>query len=231
MGLINKHILYEALDFNALGMKPVKLAMKTGDFDVIAEAVVKHFKTRTKPFYFYDALDKSKQLDIVLKDSEYSDGIIKEADRILGDSPVMFGFTVDFESPLIWDFTAYGTNGVYGSLINRFEWMIPIGQAYWITGDEKYAVFFTRVIKQWILENPLRLKQLLVRGQGEGGLPWNNSLDIGVRLKSLVQLFAYFRCYDGWRTDEYIDFLNSTLNNKNDIAWNYYNRIIDTFDI
>ena len=30
---------------------------------------------------------------------------------------------------------------------------------------------------------------------------------------------------------KYIDFLNSTLNNKNDIAWNYYNRIIDTFDI
>ena len=199
--------LYAALDFKADGMEKIKLIAKIGDDYAAAKKLVEHFKTRVKPYYFYDALHKEKQLEITQKDALYIKEVIGEADRILGYKPKMFGIIVDFDDDAIWDFVQYGANSTYGGLMNRFEWLLPIGQAYWLTGDKKYAEFFLKVIRSWITANPLTIKQALVRGQGEGGFPWNNSLDIGFRLKNLVALFAYFRAYTEWDDTEYIDFI------------------------
>ena len=199
--------LYAALDFCIGGMEKIKKVMDSGDEYAAARLLVKHFKTRTRPYYFYDALQKEKQLEIVQKDSLYIAKIVGEADRVMGHKPEMFGVPVDFDDLAIWDFAQYGASSTYGGLMNRFEWLIPIGQAYWLTDDEKYAEFFLKLVRSWITANPLTIRQALVRGQGEDGFPWNNSLDIGFRLKNLVALFAYFRTYSGWNDTEYIDFL------------------------
>jgi len=207
MNITDAEILFGTFDFNTEGMDKVKSALDSGKYELASEKTVLHFKTRTKPSYFYDALKKEKQLEIVLADENYCKSIVDEADRIMGVLPELYGYKVDFENPYVWNFAAYGANFTYGSMINRFEWLINVAKAYWITGDDKYPEFFVRIINHWNTLNPLKFEQALVRGQGTGGLAWNNSIDIGLRLKSFVQLFSYFRCWDGWDNESYITFL------------------------
>ncbi|OQW43932.1 MAG: hypothetical protein A4S16_05465 [Proteobacteria bacterium SG_bin6] len=38
--------------------------------------------------------------------------------------------------------------------LSRMQWMIPLGQAYLLSGDERYAAELRRLIEHWIAENP-----------------------------------------------------------------------------
>ena len=62
------------------------------------------FKTRTRPYYFYDALQKEKQLEIVQKDSLYIAKIVFLADRVMGHKPRNVWSAGDFDDLAIWDF-------------------------------------------------------------------------------------------------------------------------------
>ena len=182
--------------------------MQAGNQAKAAKLLVEHFRTRETPRYFYNDANKEKQVNAAKQDPEYVKSVIAEADRVMGDRPDMWGAKVDFDDPNVWDFQKYGASTTYGSMMNRLEWLIPVGQAYWFTGDEKYPEFFLKVIRSWMVYNPLRVEEPLVRGQGVGGLPWNNTIDIGWRLTSLNQAFQYFRGYEGFDEQTYLHFLH-----------------------
>jgi hypothetical protein len=57
--------------------------------------------------------------------------------------------------------------------LNRHQWMATLGQAYRLTGDERFAASFTEAVRAWILENPA--------GQG---INWASSLEVSLRLIS-----------------------------------------------
>jgi hypothetical protein len=57
--------------------------------------------------------------------------------------------------------------------LNRHQWMVRLGQAYRISGDERYSATFTRYLRDWMETNPPGI-----------GVNWASSLEIGLRLIS-----------------------------------------------
>lgn len=57
--------------------------------------------------------------------------------------------------------------------LNRHQWMVRLGQAYRLTGDERYAAVFALRLRQWMEANPPGV-----------GINWASSLEVGLRLIS-----------------------------------------------
>lgn len=66
--------------------------------------------------------------------------------------------------------------------LSRFQHLVVLGQAYWLSVDEKYTQEFISEINSWIEENP-----------PEYGVNWVCSMDISLRVISLIIAYFYFR--------------------------------------
>lgn len=64
------------------------------------------------------------------------------------DDPVCYGEKIQ------WDYNP-GGDPEYVWQFNRHRYFITLGQAYQLTGDEKYAKCYADMLKDWILTNPL----------------------------------------------------------------------------
>ncbi len=55
--------------------------------------------------------------------------------------------------------------------LNRHQWFLHLGQAYRLTGDERYAAAWTDAVKSWLAANPPQI-----------GINWASSLELAYRL-------------------------------------------------
>jgi hypothetical protein len=120
------------------------------------------------------------------------DSIVAEADRIcdhffdlLGSAPTPLSETidwhVDFKTGHRWNPKTYYKRirpapypGGYDIKVpwelSRCQHLVRLGQAYWITGDERYAGEFVVQIEDWIRSNPWPL-----------GVNWACTMDVAIR--------------------------------------------------
>jgi len=106
---------------------------------------------------------------------------------LLGYRDLFFGDPVDWSldpvsgrrAPLVhWslldplDSTALGDSKVIWEL-NRHQWMVRLGCAYKLSGEERYAAAITGFIGEWINANPCGV-----------GINWASSLEVALRLIS-----------------------------------------------
>ena len=81
--------------------------------------------------------------------------------------------------------------------LSRLQWLIPAGQAYLLTGDEKYAEAARAVIEDWAKANPLAR-----------GVNWACTMDVALRGITLVWLFRVFHHAAAWSDEGFrCDFL------------------------
>ncbi len=66
--------------------------------------------------------------------------------------------------------------------LNRHQWLLGLGQAYRLTGDERYAAMFAETIRNWLWANPPGV-----------GINWTSSLEVAFRLISWCWALALFR--------------------------------------
>lgn len=66
--------------------------------------------------------------------------------------------------------------------LNRHQWFVGLGQAYRLTGDERYGEFFVGYIRRWMQGNPPGI-----------GINWASSLELALRLISWVWALFLFR--------------------------------------
>ena len=59
--------------------------------------------------------------------------------------------------------------------LSRLQWLLPCGQAYALTGDERYAIAARDVLEQWIAANP-----------------YAASVNWGVTMEPAMRLFTWF---------------------------------------
>ncbi|HET9481732.1 MAG TPA: heparinase II/III family protein, partial [Candidatus Polarisedimenticolia bacterium] len=72
--------------------------------------------------------------------------------------------------------------------LNRHQWLVRLGQAYRLTGDERYAASFAARLRLWMEANPPGV-----------GINWMSSLEVGLRLISwcwALHLFSGSRALD-----------------------------------
>jgi hypothetical protein len=66
--------------------------------------------------------------------------------------------------------------------VNRQQFLVTLGQAYWYTGDERYAEGFARIVTAWMDANPPKR-----------GINWASSLEVAFRAMSWVWALRFFR--------------------------------------
>ena len=94
--------------------------------------------------------------------------------------------------------------------LNRHQFFVVLGQAYSLTGDERYAECFSRLVRSWMDDNPPKL-----------GVNWLSSLELAFRSISWIWAFHLFRnsahftptllarmtkflCAFGWHIETYL---------------------------
>tara|TARA_B100000315_G_scaffold260363_1_gene321159 strand:- start:4512 stop:6566 length:2055 start_codon:yes stop_codon:yes gene_type:complete len=71
--------------------------------------------------------------------------------------------------------------------LSRLQWLIPVGQAYMLSGDEKYAGFAREVLTDWIEANPY--------GRG---VNWAVAMEAAMRIFTWTWLFHVFSKSASW---------------------------------
>lgn len=107
--------------------------------------------------------------------------------------------------------------------MNRHQFFITLGIAYWLTGDQKYVEAFSFNLQRWIKTNPL-----------QHGLNWFYPLEVSIRLLAWTAAFQFFRTSPQFRQKtgkaflkslwQQADFLNSHLQitrSRNDVPNNH----------
>ncbi|MCL6590055.1 MAG: heparinase II/III family protein [Firmicutes bacterium] len=71
--------------------------------------------------------------------------------------------------------------------LSRLQWLIPAGQAYRLTGDEKYALAAREILEEWMAQNPY--------GQS---INWACAMEAAMRIFTWSWLFHAFRRSRAW---------------------------------
>ena len=114
---------------------------------------------------------------------------------LLGFKQLFFGDPIDWHlepiaqkrSPLVhWSQVDYLESSLVGDKkiiweLNRHQYFVTLGQAYWLTGDERYARTFVAHVESWMAANPPKL-----------GINWASSLEVSFRTISWLWALAYF---------------------------------------
>ncbi len=130
-------------------------------------------------------------------------GIVQQADRICEGKFDLLGFKdLNFGDPIDWHFEPisgkriplehwskldYLDAEVAGDKkitweLNRHQYFMKLGQAYVLTGDERYARTFIDHIESWMTANPPKL-----------GINWASSLEVAFRSISWLWALYFFK--------------------------------------
>lgn len=163
-----------------------------------------HFRKRTDPKFFEAFLDSAATIKKLVETwPAVKEQTVERADRIvdgrfdlLGFRGLSFGVPVDWHleplagkrTPLIhWSKLNYldaelaGDNKIIWEL-NRHQYFMTLGQAYWLTNDERYAETFVAHLESWMNQNAPKV-----------GINWASSLEVAFRSISWLWGFYFFR--------------------------------------
>ena len=133
---------------------------------------------------------------------------------LLGSGPVMLGDTInwsqDFKSGYDWP-NRYFRDIDYNNPerpsdvkvpweLSRLQWLIPVGQAYLLTRDERYAEAARSTIEQWIEHNPYA-----------GSVNWACTMEVALRIITWTWFFHVFHDSGAWQDLQFQEAFLCTL--------------------
>lgn len=155
--------------------------------------------------------------------------------NLLGSGPVDLGSRIDwhkdYKTGLSWP-VEYFRNLDYLNPdrpsdvklpweLSRMQWLIPAGQAYLLTGDERYAAGVRDVLKQWFDANPY-----------SHGVNFGVTMEVALRILTWTWFFHVFARSESWSVPEFRQrflrtlFLHAVFTEKHlekgDINGNHY---------
>ena len=171
-----------------------------------ADSLLKHFRTRTSPNFFPAFTDAEGTLAVLqarFGSPAHRSAVIEHADRLirgrfdlLGFKNLFFGEPIDWHCEPItgkraplrhWSRINYLDANTAGDKkiiweLNRHQYFVTLGRAYWRSGDERYAKTFVAHLNAWMDANPPKL-----------GINWASSLEVSFRSISWLWVLYFFR--------------------------------------
>lgn len=141
---------FDALNLDYPGLAAVRTAVAAGDLHAAKKAFVTHLKSRQTPVWYFDWHDYNNP------QSRRNNYNTAPADKICRNILSSCGIEMDFGEHIDW--AANPTKLKYNEWtwqLSRHPFWSTLGQAYWATGNEKYAETYVRQIRSWIIDNPL----------------------------------------------------------------------------
>lgn len=171
------------------------------------EALLARFRQRGGTGFFSGFADPDATEHLVrTQHAEAADAIIARATRacagrfdLFGRVGLSYGDPIDWHAdpitgrraPLVhWSRVPYLDAAVVGDHkviweLNRHQHFVTLGQAYWLTGDERFARTFASQLESWLDANPPKL-----------GINWTSSLEVALRAISWCWALQYFKTSD-----------------------------------
>lgn len=165
--------------------------------------LILHLQFRTEPHFFASFNSKAETLsEFRRRWPNAEQETIAAANRIsegtfslLGLSELKLGKNIDWHlepvsgkrTPRIhWSQLDYLDAAIAGDKkvtweLNRHQYFLTLGRAYWFTGDEHYAEVFVSHISSWMDQNPPKL-----------GINWASSLEVAFRSISWLWALQFF---------------------------------------
>ena len=176
--------------------------------------LLKYFRSRSGPAFFA-GFQNPEQTAAEFKSRwpDTAQRLIDKAGRICEGKFDLLGFkNLSFGDPIDWQFEPvsgkriplqhwskldYLDAGVAGDKkiiweLNRHQYFMTLGQAYLLTGDERYACVFTTHLEAWMDANPPKL-----------GINWASSLEVAFRSMSWLWAFCFFKSSPSLSTDTF----------------------------
>jgi len=165
-----------------------------------AQTLFDDFWSKKRMRFFTELYEKKSRQSFIKKHHD-DKAWLEEADRICEDKLTLLGAEVDLATDGGWQrdpiegcewprvfYTQVSkakpsttVDIKYVWEMNRHQYLIVLGKAYWMTGDEKYAEKACSIIESWISDNPYH-----------EGVNWTSSLELAVR--SISWIWTYFYC-------------------------------------
>ena len=170
--------------------------------------------------FFLDDVDREKRLR-QMETLGYKRQIIADAEQVLTGTvnllgidmliPEGDGWITDPQTGKQWPFLFYNQVRHHPLVtdldikfvweINRHQYLIPLGQAFWITREEKYAGTAFAVILDWIQSNPYHT-----------GVNWTSALENAVRLFSWIWVLEL--CRESTKYNEHLPQIRRSIHEQ-----------------
>ncbi|BFH64122.1 alginate lyase family protein [Paenibacillus azoreducens] len=191
--------------------------------------------------YLVNPADKDGYMKMLLTEGLDAD-IIRDADRIcahvfdlLGSGDTQLGpslpWNEDFKSGYRWAKKFYKRIKIVDLdnaadvkvpwELSRFQHLFTLGKAYWLTGDEKYALEFRMQLEDWILQNPVGMS-----------VNWTCAMDVAIRAANWIAAVPFFRespsipdaFWENFHASLYLHgrFIRGNLENTGEHTGNHY---------
>jgi len=124
----------------------VRAAVQAGDWPAAEAAFAAHVRARQEPRWFFDWRESGQH-----RDPGYDTA---PAERIVGDVLESCHVPHDFSGGEIdWELNPINYKEWTWQL-SRHPFWVTLGEAYWATGDERYAAAFVRQMLHWVAHVP-----------------------------------------------------------------------------
>ena len=189
-----------------LGASSMAAALDHESFDGLVSTLIKAnpFPALTVPAQIRVAISKGAKAEILVR----ADKAMRLEVEMLGSGPVQLSrpidWTLDFKSNIKWSMAPslrLQVNDLKSPSdikvpweLSRLQWLLPVGQAYVLDDDEKYAAFAREIIEEWMIANPV------CRGPN-----WICAMDVALRGISLVWLFHACKNSNAWAQPEFLE--------------------------
>ena len=174
------------------------------------DGFIEHLRTRDGPAFPFS--DEAKEDFLATLEQHYPQEVaqtIQGAERVCRHEFRMLGQDFKFPERINWHLDpatgeswpkqytrmmerwfwtekrSYDPIPVWG--LNRHQHFATLGKAYWLTGDEKYAVECASQVNDWVKENPRGI-----------GINWFDALEVALRLISWVVAFRLLKTSDAF---------------------------------
>ncbi|MHB0858713.1 MAG: alginate lyase family protein [Anaerolineae bacterium] len=167
--------------------------------------LLQHLATKSSQAYLFSPTDQDAYVSILRE--HYSSGVqatLAKADAVCRHQFTYLGRALQFGDQIDWNLDPESgctwpddyfekldrwmwTEKRLGDLklpseLNRHQYFVTLGKAYWLTGDARYATECADQVLSWVRQNPVGI-----------GINWYSALEIGVRLISWGLAFHFFR--------------------------------------
>lgn len=170
-----------------------------------AQSLLEHFRTRERPRFFAAFNNPEETVEELRQRTgpQAEERVIERAERIIKGRFDLLGFhDLSFGEPVDWhlepvagkraplrhwsqinylDANAAGDKKIVWEL-NRHQYFLTLGRAYWYTHDERYACTFAAHLADWMDKNPPKL-----------GINWASSLEVAFRSISWLWALHFFK--------------------------------------
>ncbi|CRK81182.1 alginate lyase family protein [Neobacillus massiliamazoniensis] len=185
-------ILIKLLHLEHPELVEVKKAVLKKNYEKALVIYKNYFLKRTEPKLYFDNHEQAFLVEFAGKHYQEDIKRVKETAEQVVNQVFIFqeawdmertNIPVAFNDKIDWSHIPF-QDPEWTYMLNRHHFFVPLGQAYLLTGDERFAQTFCEQMSDWIDSNPKQVNT--------ASLTWR-TIDAAIRCSNWIKAYDYFK--------------------------------------